>query len=450
MNTEQQMGAAALTADSQGSQTVDAAPAGRQPIRAAMGAFLGTMIEWYDFFLFGTAAALVFGDVFFASDDPAVAALASLGTFAVGFFARPFGALVFGHLGDRIGRKASLLVTLWIMGAGTTLMAFIPSYDQIGISATIILVFLRLLQGIAVGGEWGGAVLIASEHAPARWRTFLAAAPQYGSPVGLILSTLMFRLVSSLPQEDFIAWGWRIPFLASALLVIIAMFIRRSVNESPELVERKAKGEISQIAPVRLVFRTHKKALFAGIGLCLLSSAGFYFLTTLMITYTTTFLHVPKPDILNVIAWVGVVELMALPVGSWIAHRFGERKFLMWVTAASVAWAIPLMYLVGTGSVMNIAIGILVAIALLGAYYAVVPAFLPRAFPVQMRYTGISLSFQLCGAIFGGTTPVLGVWLAKEYGGNWLPLGFLFLALCAGNFLAAAFLPVEDSERQSL
>ncbi|NTY38046.1 MFS transporter [Burkholderia diffusa] len=422
------------------------APSATQPIRAALGAFLGTMIEWYDFFCFGTAAALVFGDVFFASEDPAVAALASLGTFAIGFIARPVGAIVFGHLGDRIGRKASLIVTLLIMGIGTTLMAFIPSYHSIGIAATAILIVLRLVQGVAVGGEWGGAVLIAAEHAPERWRTFLAAAPQYGSPVGLILSTLMFRAVSGLPKADFQSWGWRIPFLASAVLVGIALLIRATVKESPELERRKAKGEIEHVAPLRMVLQNHKKALVVGICLCLLSSAGFYFLTTLMITYTTTFLKVSKSQILDVIAWVGVVELIALPIGSLIAHAIGERKFLMWVTAALALWALPMMHLIGTGNQVNIAIAILVAIALIGAYYAVIPAFLPRAFPVEMRYTGISLCFQLCGAIFGGTTPLVGVWLAKQYNGDWLPLGVLFLVLAGANFLASVLFPIEDGK----
>ncbi|VVE47044.1 LysR family transcriptional regulator [Pandoraea communis] len=418
-----------------------------QPFRAALAAFFGTMIEWYDFYCYGTAAALVFGDVFFATGDPLMGTLASLGTFAVGFVARPFGALIFGHLGDKIGRKRSLIITLVLMGAATTLIGLIPSYHSIGISAAVILVLLRLLQGIAVGGEWGGAVLIASEHAPEKWRTIIASAPQYGSPVGLILATLIFRVVSGLPQSDYLSWGWRIPFLISGILVVVAFIIRRNVNESPELERRKAEGKISDVSPVRLVFRTHKKALFLGIALCMLGISGFYFITTLMITFTTTYLKVSKPDILDIIAWTGVVELLSFPIGSYIAHRIGERKFLMFITGAAMLWALPMMQLVSSGNIGNISVAILVATTFIGGYYAVLSAYLPRAFPVEMRYTGISLSFQLCGAIFGGTTPLIGLWVAKTFGAQWLPLGIMFLVITGATFLGAAFLPNKESVR---
>jgi MFS family permease len=373
--------------------------------------------------------------------------LASLGTFAVGFVARPFGALIFGHLGDKIGRKRSLVITLVLMGVATTLIGLIPSYHSIGISAAVILVLLRLIQGIAVGGEWGGAVLIASEHAPEKWRTIIASAPQYGSPVGLILATLIFRVMSGLPQSDYQSWGWRIPFLISGVLVIVAFIIRRNVNESPELERRKAQGRLSDVAPVRLVFRNHKKALFLGIAFCMLGISGFYFVTTLMITFTTTYLKVSKPDILDIIAWTGVVELLSFPIGSYIAHRIGERKFLMFVTGAATLWALPMMQLVSSGNVANIAIAILVATTFIGGYYAVLSAYLPRAFPVEMRYTGISLSFQICGAIFGGTTPLIGLWVAKSFGAQWLPLGLMFLVITGATFLAAVFLPNRESMR---
>ncbi|RQR68752.1 MULTISPECIES: MFS transporter [unclassified Burkholderia] len=418
-----------------------------QPFRAALAAFFGTMIEWYDFYCYGTAATLVFGDVFFATGDPLMGTLASLGTFAVGFVARPFGALIFGHLGDKIGRKRSLIITLVLMGTATTLIGLIPSYHSIGISAAAILVLLRLVQGIAVGGEWGGAVLIASEHAPEKWRTIIASAPQYGSPVGLILATLIFRVVSGLPQSDYQSWGWRIPFLISGALVIVAFIIRRNVNESPELERRKAEGKISDVAPVRLVFRNHKKALFLGIAFCMLGISGFYFVTTLMITFTTTYLKVSKPDILDIIAWTGVVELVSFPIGSYIAHRIGERKFLMFITGAATLWALPMMQLVSTGNVGNISIAILIATAFIGGYYAVLSAYLPRVFPVEMRYTGISLSFQLCGAVFGGTTPLIGLWVAKSFGAQWLPLGLMFLVITGATFLAAVFLPNKESVR---
>lgn len=417
-----------------------------QPIRAALAAFLGTAIEWYDYYIYGTAAALVFGDVFFATNDPFMGVLASLATFAVGFVARPFGALVFGHLGDKVGRKKSLVITLLLMGSATTLIGLLPSYHSIGVAATVALVILRLAQGVAVGGEWGGAVLIATEHAPEKWRTFLAAAPQYGSPIGLILSTLAFRAVSSLPQADFQSWGWRIPFILSGLLVIVAFIVRAGVNESPEMVAQLEKDRSHEMVPLREVLKTKKKAVALGIGLSLLGIAGFYFITTFMISYTTTYLKIQKSQILDVISWIGVVQLFATVTGSFIATKIGERRLLLIATGGAFLWSVPMMMLVITGEIPKIATAVLVATFLIGVYYAVIAAYLPRAFPVRMRYTGISLSFQLCGAIFGGTTPIVGVWLAHTYGLQWGPLAGLFALIAGGACASIYFLPVEDEE----
>ncbi|MFC4277100.1 MFS transporter [Achromobacter aloeverae] len=423
-----------------------ATPVRHQPVRAAAAAFFGTMIEWYDFYCYATAAALVFGDVFFATRDPFMGTLASLGTFAIGFFARPVGALVFGHLGDKVGRKRSLIITLMLMGVATTLIGLLPSYHSVGVVAAVLLVVLRLLQGVAVGGEWGGAVLIAAEHAPPKWRTFLASAPQYGSPIGLILATGVFRMVSDLPKEDFLSWGWRLPFLVSGVLVLIAFLIRRGVDESPEMEARLRDTRRTQVAPLGLVLRERKRALLLGIGLCLLGISGFYFVTTLMITYTTTYLKITRSQILDVITWAGVVELISFPIASWLATRFGERRFLVWVTALATLWSVPMMMLILTGDIGNIAIGILGAIFLIGAYYAVLAPYLPRAFPVEMRYTGISLSFQLCGAIFGGTTPLVGLWVANHYGLNWPPMALMFAIIGGVNFLCAVYLPTEERD----
>ncbi|WP_454719952.1 MULTISPECIES: MFS transporter [Cupriavidus] len=417
----------------------------RQPFRAAAAAFFGTTIEWYDFFCYATASALVFGDVFFATKDHFMGTLASLGTFAVGFVARPFGAILFGHLGDKVGRREALIITLLLMGVSTTLIGMLPSYHAIGVSAAVMLVILRLVQGVAVGGEWGGAVLIAAEHAPRRWRTFLAAAPQYGSPVGLIMATSIFQVVSALPENDFKSWGWRIPFLVSAVLVLVAFLIRRGVNESPELeAHRQARARaahVAESAPLKTVFARFKGRLVAGIGLSMLGISGFYFITTLMITYTTTYLHVAKPDILKIITYTGLVEFLSFPLASYLAHRLGERRLIAIVSGAAVLWAAPMMMLILTRDLTNIAIGILVATAFIGAYYAVLAPFLPKAFPVNVRYTGISLSFQICGAVFGGTTPLVGLWIAQKYGLQWGPLALLFALIAGSTFLAALLIP---------
>ncbi|UXN07961.1 MFS transporter [Bartonella sp. HY761] len=417
-----------------------------QPIRAALAAFLGTAIEWYDFYIYGTAAALVFGQLFFPSESSYLGNLAALGTFAVGFIARPFGAAIFGHFGDKLGRRLSLVITLLIMGGVTTLIGALPTYESIGMYAAILLVFLRLIQGIAVGGEWGGAVLIAAEHAPEKWRTFLASAPQYGSPVGLILATLAFRYVSDLPTEDLMSWGWRIPFLASGVLVLLAFIIRLGINESPEMQAQLDSKSSHEIIPIKELLAKKSTALILGIGACILGVAGFYFITTFMINYTTTYLKIEKSTILNIISWVGVVEIISFPIGSFLATRYSERGLLMTMTGLGVIWALPMMLLVVSGSTINIAIAILVATFLVGAYYAVIAPFLPRAFPVRMRYSGISLSYQLCGAIFGGATPMVGVWLAHYFGTNWVPFAGLFGGLALITFLCVWALPIENEK----
>lgn len=236
------------------------------------------------------------------------------------------------------------------------------------------------------------------------------------------------------------------PFILSGLLVIVAFIIRAGLNESPEMVAQLNKAPSRDIVPVREVLKTRKKAVVLGIGLSLLGIAGFYFITTLMITYTTTYLNIQRGQILDIISWAGIVEMASFPVGSYIATKIGERRSLLLTTGGACLWSAPMMMLVVSGSVTNIAIGILVATFLIGAYYAVIAAFLPRAFPVRMRYTGISLSFQLCGAIFGGTTPLVGVWLAHTYGVQWGPLAALFALIAGGAFLSIWFLPVENED----
>jgi MFS family permease len=418
----------------------------RQPLRAAFAAFFGTAIEWYDFFCYATASALVFGDVFFPSGNQLSGTLASLGTFAVGFVARPFGAILFGHFGDKAGRRASLIVTLLLMGCSTTLIGLLPSYHAIGISAAVLLVLLRIVQGVAVGGEWGGAVLIAAEHAPPRWRTFLAAAPQYGSPVGLIMATSIFHWASALPEGDFRSWGWRIPFLASSLIVLVAFLIRRGVDETPELQDYQAKHAKTAVVPLKVLFTSYKRRLVLGIALSVLGISGFYFFTTLMITFTTTYLQIAKPDILRIINYIGVVGLLSYPVASFIAHRFGERRFILVVAAAAALWSAPMMLLVVSRNLGNIATGILVATALTSFYYAALAPFLPKVFPVNVRYSGISLSYQICGAVFGGTTPLVGLWIAKKYGVQWGPLALMFATIAGITFIAALLLPDEEAD----
>ncbi|KND54923.1 Permease of the major facilitator superfamily [Candidatus Paraburkholderia kirkii] len=258
----------------------------------------------------------------------------------------------------------------------------------------------------------------------------------------------MFQLMSQLPADAFRSWGWRVPFLVSALLLLIAFLIRRGVNESPELEawrrRQAAAGNAEQAAPLKMIFACFKGRLALSIALSMIGVSGFYFITTLMLTYTTAYLHVAKADMLKIINYFGFIELVAFPVGSYFAHRIGERRFILGVSALTLLWAAPMMMLVLTRDVGNIAIGMLVAAVFTSAYYSVLAPCLPKIFPVDVRYTGISLSYQLCGAIFGGTTPLAGVWIAQTFGPHWAPLALMFAAIAGCTFVAALLLPGEE------
>lgn len=409
-----------------------------QPVRASAAAFVGTMIEWYDFYIYGMAAALVFGKLFFPTSTGFYGTLASFGTFAVGFFARPLGGAVFGYIGDRIGRKKSLVITLLMMGTVTVLIGLLPTYSSIGVWAPIALVALRFIQGIAVGGEWGGAVLMASEHSPDQSkRTFLASFAQLGSPAGLILATLMFKLVTSFDDAAFLDWAWRVPFLFSALLLAIGFIIRLSVKESPDFLDEQARREKAakdtkaavETLPLKEVLKGAPGLLLLAIGANVLGIAGFYFTNTFMLVYTTQYLHLQRGLVLNCLLVVSVMQFFITPLAALIASKIGNRRFLVLTSALSVLTPYAMFTLVDTGSLFNLTIGIGLAVLCLGAYYAVIAGYVSDCFPTRIRYTGISMAYQVSGAIFGGLTPMLGTILAEKFQGHWWPLALLFSAI---------------------
>ncbi|WP_075257200.1 MFS transporter [Herbaspirillum camelliae] len=406
-----------------------------QPVRASLAAFVGTMIEWYDFYIYATASALVFGKLFFPTTNGFYGTLASFGTFAVGFLARPLGGAVFGYIGDRVGRKKSLVITLLMMGTVTILIGLLPTYASIGIWAPIALVALRFIQGIAVGGEWGGAVLMASEHSPDQSRrTFLASFAQLGSPAGLILATLMFKLVSSLDNAVFLDWGWRIPFLMSALLLVVGFAIRLSVQESPDFLDEQQRrastpAASSEAAPLAEVLRGAPALLMLAIGANVLGIAGFYFTNTFMLVYTTQYLHLERALVLNGLLAVSVMQFFITPLAAYLARLMGNHRFLVAMSALSIISPYAMFSLVDVGSLISVTAGVAIAILFIGAYYAVIAGFVSEAFPTRIRYTGISMAYQVSGALFGGLTPLLGTVLAEKFQGQWWPLALLFSAL---------------------
>ncbi|MCX7309378.1 MAG: MFS transporter [Afipia sp.] len=410
-----------------------------QPVRAATAAFAGTTIEWYDFFIYGTASAMVFPQLFFPNSDPSVGLLASFATFAVGFFARPFGGFLFGHLGDRFGRKQTLIATLLLMGFATTAVGLLPTYSQIGIWAPILLVICRILQGISVGGEWGGAVLMAGEHAPKGKRTWYASFAQLGSPAAVLLSMGTFAIVTRMSGDGFATWGWRIPFLLSFVLLIIGFMIRRGVNESPEFTEASKQKKLSHF-PIVDAFRGATKPIIFTLLAFTIGTAGFYFTNTFLIAYSTRTLGLERSLILECLAMVAVVQFLGQLAAAKIAEKIGDSKFLLAASALAMLAPYPMFMLVELKTQFSIVAGVSIATLCASGFYAVIAGYASKVFPVEVRYTSISAAYQLGAAIFGGFTPMIGVVLSNNYPGSWLPLAIFYSILAGFSFLGVFLL----------
>ena len=421
-------------------------PGGRQPARAATAAFVGTMIEWYDFYIYATAAALVFGPLFFPGGDPFLSTLASFGTFAVGFFARPLGGIVFGHWGDRIGRKKALMITLTMMGLATIGIGLLPTYATAGALAPVLLVLLRVVQGIAVGGEWGGAVLMAGEHAPKGRRTFFASFAQLGSPAGLILSLLAFRLVTSMDKDVFMDWGWRLPFLASAVLLVVGAAIRSGVNESPEFAQVQAQRKTAKL-PIAEVWRTARVPVLLCIGANTIGIAGVYFTNTFMIAYTTQYLSLSKTLILDCLFVVAFIQFLVQPLAAWLAEKLGGARFLKLMALLAMASPYPMFLPVQTRQAPLMVLGIALAVVCMASFYSVIAGFVSGVFETRVRYSAISLSYQVCGAVAGGLTPLVGTILAQRFHGEWWPLAVFYTLLAGISLLCIAAIDARQRGR---
>ena len=413
--------------------------------RVVFASSIGTIIEWYDFLIYGTAAALVFNKIFFPVDDPALGTLAALGSAAVGFFARPFGGAVFGYFGDRLGRKSMLLLTLVIMGLGTFAIGLLPTYQQIGIWAPVLLIILRIIQGIGLGGEWGGAALMVLEHAPKHRRGLCGSLVQVGFPIGLILSAGVYALVSRLPDEDFLAWGWRIPFLLSIVLVALGAFIRTKVSESPVFLEMKRKKEIAKNPFVDAVFRDPKSFLIA-VGLKICEVSWVYMLTVFMVVYATGTLHLSKALMLNAIMVAAAIEIITIPLFGYLSDVIGRRPFYFAGTLFTIVFAFPLFWLMDTREPWIIVAATAVALSFgHGLMFGPQATYFPELFGARVRYTGASFGFQVSAAIGGGLSPILATMLVSRFGGT---AGVSIMLICLALVtLIAAFFAHETRDR---
>jgi MHS family shikimate/dehydroshikimate transporter-like MFS transporter len=379
---------------------------------------VGTIIEWYDFLIYATAAALVFNKAFFPTFDPLAGTLAALGSYAVGFVARPLGAALFGHFGDRLGRKSTLVLTLFIMGLSTFCIGLLPSYASIGILAPILLILLRVVQGIGLGGEWGGASLMVLEHAPADKRGFYTSFVQIGFPIGLVLATLVFSLVSKLSDADIQAYGWRIPFLASILLLAIGTFVRSRVPETPVFEALKMRDGLSSNPFTEAVGKNTKSFLIA-VGLKLSEVSWVYMLTVFVVVYATTKLAIPKTTMLDAVLYAALLELITLPWFGWISDKIGRRPLFIVGALFTIVFAFPLFWMLESKSTAVIFIAIMIAMNFgHGMMFASESCYFPELFGPRVRYSGATFGFQLSAAIGGGFAPIVATAMAGYIGGT--------------------------------
>ncbi|WP_341644192.1 MFS transporter [Thauera sp. SDU_THAU2] len=384
-----------------------AARSRRQYITAGLASMMGTTIEWYDYFLYGTAAALIFNKIFFPAFDPITGTLAAFATYSVGFFARPFGGLVFGHFGDRVGRKSMLLITLFLMGIPTILIGLIPSYESIGYWAAVLLVIMRFLQGIAVGGEWGGAVLMAVEHAPEGKKGFFGSLPQTGVAPGLILSSLAMGAVATLPEEDMLSWGWRIPFLASVVLLLVGWFIRVKVAESPDFEQMQTKGDKVEM-PALVVLRRYPKEVLTVIGGRLAEVTWFYTVVTFSLAYATGTLGIPRTVMLDATVWGAAAAMFTMPLFGVLGDRIGFKWIFMAGALGIMLFAPVFFTMLQSKDVGTITAAVVIAVGgVYAALYGPQGGLFSAQFPPEVRYSGISMAVQVSGAIGGGLAPLV-------------------------------------------
>ncbi len=408
---------------------------------------VGTAIEWYDFYIYGTASALVFGTLFFSTLDPLAGTIAAFGTFAVGFLARPIGAAVFGHYGDRLGRKKMLIFSLLGMSLATVLIGLLPTYQQIGLWAPALLVLCRLLQGFCVGGEWGGATLLSVEHAPEGKKSLAGALVQVGSPAGLLLATLVIAIFSSMPDEAFLSWGWRVPFLFSAVLVAIGLFIRLRVAESPVFEQVKAQGKTVKL-PLLRTFRKSPLQILGGVLLTCGPFAYFYFFTTFLLIFGVTVLQFDRQFLLIAVGVSAFIELFTLPLAGILADRSGRNKIFIIGAIALIVLAFPMLglLLAFPGNKAVLMAVIIIAIAIVHPLtYALLSAMFVDLFSADIRYTGISLAFQFGGVVGGFSPLILTSTLTTDMSAVLIPG---YLALLSVLSLLAAIILVQSKRRR--
>ena len=410
----------------------------RKNKKVLIASLTGSSIEWFDYFLYGTAAALVFNKIFFPMVDPVIGLILSYLSFSLTFFIRPIGGVLFAHIGDRIGRKKTLVLTLSLMGGATVMIGLLPTYDMIGMWAPALLILMRIIQGMGIGCEWGGALLLAYEYAPEKRKGFFGSIPQAGVTIGMLMATFIVSLMTLFSEEDFLSWGWRIPFLLSSVLVILGLWIRKDIDETPDFQKVKKSGQVAK-APLRDTIKHHWREVLIAAGLKVVETAPFYIFSTFVVSYATTTLTYQKSQALEAVTLGALVATIMIPLMGLLSDRVGRQRMYAVSVFVLGLFIVPWFMLLNTGTTWGIVLATVIAFGVLWApVTAVLGTLCSEIFSANVRYTGITLGYQLGAALAGGTAPLIATGLLAKYDGDWVPVAW-YLGVTVAISLIAIF-----------
>jgi len=410
----------------------------RKNKKVLIASLTGSAIEWFDYFLYGTAAALVFNKIFFPMVDPVIGLILSYLSFSLTFFIRPIGGVLFAHIGDRIGRKKTLVLTLSLMGGATVMIGLLPTYEMIGLWAPVLLILMRIIQGMGIGGEWGGALLLAYEYAPEKRNGFFGSIPQAGVTIGMLMATFIVSLMTLFSEEDFLSWGWRIPFLLSSVLVLLGLWIRKDIDETPDFQKVKASGQVAK-APLRDTLKHHWREVLIAAGLKVVETAPFYIFSTFVVSYATSTLTYQKSQALEAVTLGALVATIMIPLMGLLSDKVGRQRMYAISVFVLGLFIVPWFMLLNTGTTWGIVLATVIAFGVLWApVTAVLGTLCSEIFSANVRYTGITLGYQLGAALAGGTAPLIATGLLAKYDGDWVPVAW-YLAVTVTISLIAIF-----------
>ncbi|MGE7685903.1 MFS transporter [Peribacillus simplex] len=420
----------------------------KQMRRILIASLVGSSIEWFDYFLYGTVSALVFNQLFFVNEDPTIGLLLSYASFALAFFIRPFGGVIFSHIGDRIGRKKTLVLTLSLMGVATFGMGLLPTYQAVGIWAPILLITLRLVQGLGIGGEWGGALLLAVEYAPAEKRGLFGAIPQMGVTIGMLLGTIALSIMTQLPENAFITWGWRIPFIFSALLVFFGLWIRKGIDETPSFKKVKESGEVPKL-PIVETLKNYWREVLIAVGAKVVETAPFYIFSTFVVSYATSNLGFSRTATLTAVMIATIITTILIPFMGKLSDTIGRKKLFIGGTVGMALFAFPYFWLLEQKSVPLLIVATVIGLGVIWApITAVLGTMFSEIFDAKIRYTGITLGYQIGAALAGGTAPLVATALLNRFNNSYVPVAIYIIF--ASVLSLAAIWAVKDRSNQKL